>query len=206
MLVEYADVGQVPVPLGEVEAVADDELVGDLEADVAHRHGDLAPRRLGQQGADLEGGGLARFQVADQVREGQARVDDVFDHEHVAALDVDVEVFQDPHDPGGVGRVAVARDGHEVDRAGHGQVPHQVGHEENGALQHADQQQVAALVVGRDLGAQLGDATGERLPVDQDLADGRFELGLAHARSAFTPGASTRPGTATTSRPRTTRG
>ena len=110
------------------------------------------------------------------------------------------------HDPGGVGRVAVARDGHEVDLAGHGQVPHQVGHEEDGALEHADQQQVAALVVGRDLGAELGHARGERLPVDQDLADRALELGLAHARSAFTPGASTRPGTATTSRPRTTRG
>src|SRR5690348_698688 len=29
MLVQYADIGQVPVPLGEIEAVADDELVRD---------------------------------------------------------------------------------------------------------------------------------------------------------------------------------
>ena len=29
-----ADIGQVAVPLGEIEAVADDELVGDVEADL----------------------------------------------------------------------------------------------------------------------------------------------------------------------------
>ena len=42
----------------------------------------------------------------------------------------------------------------------HGTVrsPHQVGHEEDGALEHADEQQIAARVVGRDLVAELGDA------------------------------------------------
>src|SRR6188472_3953688 len=134
VLVEYADVGQVPVSLGEVEAVADDELVRDLEPNIPHRNVDFAARRLGQEGADLEGRRLTRFQVADQVGEGQAGVDDVLHHEHVAALDVDVEVFEDAHDPGGIGRVAVARDGHEVDLAGDGQVPHQVGHEEDRAF------------------------------------------------------------------------
>src|SRR5438874_2314465 len=44
--VEHAHVGQVPVPLREVEAVPDHEVIRDLEADVAHRHVDLAPRRL----------------------------------------------------------------------------------------------------------------------------------------------------------------
>src|SRR4051794_35253494 len=98
MLVEYADIGQVPVSLGEVEPVADHELVRDLEADIAHGDVDLAARRLGQQGADLEGGGLARLQVPNQVGERQARVDDVLHHEHVTPLDVDVEVLQDAHD------------------------------------------------------------------------------------------------------------
>jgi len=43
MLVQYADVGQVPVPLGEIEPVPDDELVRDLEAHIAHRNVDFAP-------------------------------------------------------------------------------------------------------------------------------------------------------------------
>ena len=39
----------------------------------------------------------------------------------------------------------------------------------------------------------------ERVLVDEDLADARIELRLAHPRAASTPGASTSPGTATTS-------
>ena len=57
---------------------------------------------------------------------------------------------------------AVARDRHEVDLARDGQVAHQVGHEEDGALEDADQQQVAARVVGGDLLAELGDARAQR--------------------------------------------
>src|SRR5919197_3771303 len=168
--IKHAHVGQIAVPLGEIEPVADHEPVRDLEADVADGNIDLAPAGLGQEGADLEARGLTRLEVAEQVRERQPRVDDVLDDEHVAVLDVDVEVLEDADDARGVGRCAVARDGHEVDLAGHGQVAHQVGHEEDGALQHADQQQVAAAVVGGDLLAELGNARGEPLLVDQDLA------------------------------------
>ena len=56
---EDAHGAQIAVALGVVEAVADDEMVGDLEADVAHVHLDLGGLRLAQQGADLDGGGAA---------------------------------------------------------------------------------------------------------------------------------------------------
>ena len=70
-----------------VEAVPDDEAVGDLEAHVAACDVDLAPVGLGQQRADLERGRPARRQAAEQVRERQPGVDDVLDDEHVAAGD-----------------------------------------------------------------------------------------------------------------------
>ena len=55
-----------------------------------------------------------------------------------------VEVLEDPHDARGVGRRAVGGDGHEVDLARRRRCcAHQVGQEEDGALEHADQQQVA---------------------------------------------------------------
>src|SRR3954470_22167846 len=38
--VENAHIGQIPVPLAEIEPVADHEPVRDLEADIAHRHVD----------------------------------------------------------------------------------------------------------------------------------------------------------------------
>src|SRR5258707_1343528 len=52
--VQNAHIGQIPVSLGEIEAVADHELVRDLEADIAEGDVDLPPRRLRQEGADLE--------------------------------------------------------------------------------------------------------------------------------------------------------
>src|SRR5437868_182706 len=173
---QYADVGQVPVSLREVEPVADHEPVRDLEADPADVDVDLAAGGLRHQRRDLERGRLARLEVADQVGEGEARVDDVLDDEHVPPLDVDVQVLEDPDDAGGVGGGAVARDRHEVDLARHRQVPHEIRHEEDGALQDADEQRVAARVEVRDLVTELGDPRLQRLLVDQDLADAALEV------------------------------
>ena len=75
--------GQVAVALGVVEAVADDELVRDVEADVADRHVDLGGLGLAQQRADLDRGRAARPEVAQQPGQRQAGVDDVLDDEDV---------------------------------------------------------------------------------------------------------------------------
>src|SRR5262245_11830482 len=84
---------------------------------------------------------------------------------------------------------------------------HQIGHEEDGALEHADEQQIPAGVVLRDLLAELDDAAAQGVLVDQNRAAAGLELRLAHpALLALTPGASTIPGTASTSSPRTTSG
>src|SRR3954453_20888554 len=141
LLRQRGDVREVAVALPDVEAVADGELVGDLEADVARRQLDLAAVRLGQQGADLQRGGLARAQVAQQVLQRQARVDDVLDDQDVAARDRAVEVLEDPHHARGVGRGAVGRHRHEVDLARDLDVAHEIGEEEDGTLEHADQEQ-----------------------------------------------------------------
>ena len=83
---EDVDVGEVAVAPGEVYAVAYDELVWDLEAEVSHAEIHLPPRRLGQERADLQGGGLALQKRAPQVGEGQARVYDVLDEQDVPAV------------------------------------------------------------------------------------------------------------------------
>jgi hypothetical protein len=61
------------------------------------------------------------------------------------------------------------------------QVAHQVGHEEDRALEHADQEQIAARVVGGDLLAELLDALLEGVLVDEDLRDRLLQLGGAHS-------------------------
>ena len=104
-------------------------------------------------------------------------------------------------------RRAVAGDRHEVDLAGNRQLAHQVGHEEDGALEDADEQQVAALVVGRDLLAELRDAA--RAAASSSIRTSptpRSSSVCAHAHASSLPAASTIPGTATTSSPRTTSG
>src|SRR3954462_3986573 len=108
--VEYCHVGQIPVPLAEVEAVPDHELVGDLEARVADADVDLPARRLRQKRTDLERRRIARVEHPHQVRQRPARGDYVLDDEPGAALDVDVEILEDPDQAGRVRRGAVARD------------------------------------------------------------------------------------------------
>src|SRR3954454_11344572 len=148
---QRGDVREVAVALGVVEAVADREAVRDLEAGEPQREVDLAPRRLGEQRADLERRRVAGAEVAQQVLQREAGVDDVLDDQDVAALDRRVEVLEDPNDPAGVRLRAVAGDRHEVDLDRDLDLAHQVAEEEHGALEHPDEQQVAVLVVARDL-------------------------------------------------------
>ena len=51
------------------------------------------------------------------------------------------------------------------------ELAHEVGEEEDGALEDADEQQLLALVVARDLLAQLADPPLEVVGLDEDLAD-----------------------------------
>src|SRR5437763_14780952 len=62
---------QVAVALAVVQPVADDEAVGDLEADIAGRQIDLAAGGLRQPRTDLERPRGARAEVAQQVPQRQ---------------------------------------------------------------------------------------------------------------------------------------
>src|SRR5262245_58894193 len=66
---ERGDVRQVAVVLVRIEAVADDEDVGNGETDVVEREIGRALARLGEQRAHAERGGVARLEVAQQIRE-----------------------------------------------------------------------------------------------------------------------------------------
>ena len=96
-------------------------------------------------------------------------------------LDVDVQVLEDPHDARGVGRRAIAGDGHEIDLAEKRQLAHQIGHEEDGAFEHADQEKFAPLVLGRYLAAQLGDALAQLLLRDEDFTHTGVEMSIVHS-------------------------
>jgi hypothetical protein len=61
-----------------------------------------------------------------------------------------------------------------IELVGHGQVPGQVGHEDEGALEHADQQHVAPGVVLGDLRGQVADPALDLLLGEQHRLDARF--------------------------------
>jgi hypothetical protein len=64
-------------------------------------------------------------------------------------------------------------------------VPHQVGDEDNGALEHPDENQVLAVVVTADLLAELGDAPLEVGALHKDPADPRSILTRLHRAQAI---------------------
>src|SRR5205823_167984 len=166
---EGPDERKVPVQLGVVQAVADDELRRDLEARVPDVQRHLLYVGLLEQRADLQARGPARPEVLEEVREREAGVDDVLDHQDVAARDLVVEVLQDPYDAAGVRRGAVRGDGHEIELQWQADVARQVRHEHERALEDADEEQIPVRVVGGDLRADLGDLRLDRLGGDEDL-------------------------------------
>src|SRR5262249_60450897 len=74
---EDADERQVAVALRVIEAVADDELIGDREAEIIDRHVLQAPLGLVEERADLDALRLPRLQIVEEVADGQPGVDDV---------------------------------------------------------------------------------------------------------------------------------
>ena len=98
---EDADEGESTVALVVVETVADDELVGDLTADIVGHEGDLAAAGLVEQGTGLDALGTLELEVTAEVRERSAGVDDVLDEDDVLALNVRVQILDKADDAGG---------------------------------------------------------------------------------------------------------
>jgi hypothetical protein len=168
------EVREVPEPLVEIEPVADEELVRDGEADVAHRQVlDEAAVRAVEQGDGRQRGGSAERERLAEVVERQAGVDDVLDDDDVASGDLRVEVLEQP-DAGvtaliGAGRIA--RELEKVEAVWNAERAREVGDEDEAGLQRGDEQRLAAVVVARELTAELADACLQLPPREVDVAE-----------------------------------
>ena len=172
-------VRQVAVALVEVEPVADEELVRHDEADVPHRQvGDEAPVRAVEERCDRERPRRAQLEQAAQVVQRQAGVDDVLDEQDVAVADVEGQVLEEA-DPRAAG---VRRELDEVDRVRRADGARQIGEEDGARLQEPDEKQVRALVVARDLAAELRDARRDLRGGEKDVADARVVAQEARSR------------------------
>jgi hypothetical protein len=167
-------VGQVPIALRDVEPVADEELVGDREADVANGQIlDEAAVRSVEQGHDSQRGGLAQPQGLAEVVQRQACVDHVLDDQDIAERDLPVEVLQepDPRVPARIGVGTVAGELDEVDRVRNRDCTGQIREEDGARLQRGDEQRFATGVVAGDLAAELRDTRRQLLTREVDLTD-----------------------------------
>ncbi len=163
-----ADVFYVAVVFGEVHAVADDEMVGDFEGDVVGLDGDEAALGFVEAGGDFEGGGLVLEHEAAQIGEGKAGVEDVFDEDDVLALDGVVDVLDELDGAGGDAGAAIGGDGDEVEGGVDLDGSGEIGEEDGGAFEDADEDDGLAGVVAGDLCAYIGDALGDLLLGEED--------------------------------------
>jgi hypothetical protein len=176
-----AQIGQVAVSFVEVEAVADEELVGDREADVADGQVvDEASVRAVEEGGDVQGGGIAERQRPDEVVHRQPGVDHLVDEDDVAAVDLVVEVLEEPDAVVTAVALPVTRQLDEVERVQDRERARQVADEGDRRLQRADEQRLEPVVVACDLRPDLADPRGELTGAEEDVADARVvDAGLA---------------------------
>ena len=186
-----ADVGQVAVAFREVQPVAHDELVGALEANVCAIDLRLGARPLPQKRGHLKGGRTARSQVFQQVRQGEAGIEDVLGDDDMATLDLGGQVLQDAHDAGAFRPVAVRRDGHVIHLHRKVDLPREICHEDGRAAQHRYEDDAlfgAVRVIPRYRGADLVHTPSDVLFGEQYLRNV-----VVHDHSLFVASAPPRP-------------
>ena len=90
---EHADKGQVTVKLVIIETVADDEFIGHFKTRIFCINGGCSARGLIHKRCDGYGCRLSRHQIALQIIECVAAVEDILDNYNVAAFDILAEIF-----------------------------------------------------------------------------------------------------------------
>jgi hypothetical protein len=173
---EDANVRHVAVALGVIEPEANDEFVGDGETDVVRLNGGDAPFWFVEQNGDAQMLGFALLKNAKEILHGHTGVKNVFDDEYGFPLDTGVEISREAYLTGGMGVLAVTRDGDEIvgDISRH--LSSEIGEEEGRAFQNADQMdgfvlEVAADAVGEFFYALLDTTAGNE---NVDGFAGRF--------------------------------
>src|SRR5699024_9747658 len=154
LVLEDADVGEVAVVVGVVQAVAHHKVVRALEAHIVRREVGVVAHLLVEEGDGLHALGTAGGEEVFEVLEGEAGVDDVVDDDDVPAGDVHIHVLVELHHARGLAGGAVAGHGDEVHVDVEVDLPAEVGEEEGRALEDAHHHRPGALVVFGDLLAQ----------------------------------------------------
>ena len=139
LIFDYVDVFEVSHFSVEVKAVSDYEFGRNGESHVVGFEAGLGAFGLMEEGHESNGIGIVFFEVVDHLCCRQTRVDDVFDDDHVSAVDIFGQAYQLFHFPCR-GQAAVARISDE--RYGgivQPRLPKEVGGENEGSVEHAEE-------------------------------------------------------------------
>ena len=100
--IQNAEIRQIAIVLREIETVADNEFVGNVEAAIVNFNVDFTARRLVEERADFDAVRLFVHEVINKVAHGRAGVDNVLNEQNVASFGVVIEIFEDVDLAGGV--------------------------------------------------------------------------------------------------------
>ena len=139
----FIDVREVPALLVIIQAIAHDELVGDVHGLVID--GIVVLERLGfeEQRGDPNVGGIETMQLLDGIFHGVSRIDDIFHDDHVAAFKRMVETDELAYHVGRLG-TSVGGQLHKRDLAGDGEAFEKLGGEHKSAIKDQQKQRIFA--------------------------------------------------------------
>jgi hypothetical protein len=107
--------GEVAIALGVVDAVADDEPVGDLEAEPFGFDFGLTAAGLGEQGADFHAARVARLEDFENVLKCMSGIDNIFDNQNVPTGDLAAQVLENADFPARFRGISIGLGFEEID-------------------------------------------------------------------------------------------
>ncbi len=167
---EHADAGQVAVAFGEIQAIADDKVVRNGEADKVGLNLDLAPVLFVQEHAGVQRSRFLRLENPGDFGEGVAGVENVVDEQDVLLGKVEADLVDDLGLGYGAVFVLVGRDAHAIEAHVDVELAQEVGGEHDGAIGDANDGNLRGAEIAVDLGelaAQLDNAAADRLLGDE---------------------------------------
>src|SRR5258706_5389108 len=136
----YTNERQIAIQLIEVQTVAKDEFIGDIEAEIVNRNIDAPTAWLAEQRTDFETRWVAGQQNAPQISKGVAAVHDVLDYEQMLALHILPQIHVDAHYTGRLpDMLTVTGHCHKIEGVRHRDLAGEIAQEDDAAFQHAQQ-------------------------------------------------------------------
>src|SRR6185437_168991 len=173
---ENADVRQIPVAFGEVQPVANHELIRNLKAHVISLDGSCTARGFIQQRSDLKRPWLMRAKVFAQESQRQAGIKNVFHQDYIYIAQRSGYVFDQLHFTGSFLLGAVAAHSNEVKRGVQLNLPCQVAQKKTRAFQHANQHHRFAGKIPADLFPHAGHSFGNLFAAEKDFHRHGFRI------------------------------